>query len=399
MEHPLVTIIIPVYNREDTILRAVNSVLRQTYTNIEIIIVDDCSTDSTVDVIKKCNDDRIRLVCLPHNQGANFARNRGIERAKGQFIAFQDSDDEWLEDKLARQISYMLKENLNGSFCPYILCDGEKRQIIPYDYENSDFCSGGLEERLKAGNIVGTPTLIVKRDVFSQIGLFDEEMARLQDYEFVIRFVKKYRLGYINKPMVKAYKMEKSISADKRALLDAYKILAEKHFDYIDFRHMTDTVFRYTDLFTGKEIAWEEFDGLIDRIRDKPGFGDETDYYKQIAESIYKMYFPMRNMLEHWYGFFCRLIDTEEFAIYGAGTFGRRAYFDLKKQNRIPKCFLVTKQGEDRFIDGIPIMELSGHGNKDMPVLIAVSWEKQKELIENLQNKGICRFSIYPFCL
>ena len=398
MERPLVTVVIPVYNRESTIFRAVNSVLRQTYTNIEIIIVDDCSTDSTLNVIKDCNDDRIRLICLSHNYGANYARNRGIEQAEGEFIAFQDSDDEWMEDKLDRQIRYMIEEDFQASFCPYILCDGENRQVMPCDYKNSIFYKSEMIERLKAGNIVGTPTLVVKRNVFSQIGMFDERMDRLQDYEFVIRFVKKFRLGYIDKPLVKAYKMEKSISADKKALLDAYKILVEKHFDFIDFRYMVDTVFNYTDIFLGGEIDWKEFDGLLDRVRNKRDIGEKTDYYKQITECVYKKYFPAVKLFEEWYNLFSEFLKTEEFAIYGAGTYGRKAFYDLKKQNCIPKYFLVTRQEENCGAYGVPVVELSDHKNTNMPVLIAVSWEKQKELIKNLLDKGIYRFCIYPFC-
>lgn len=398
MEQPLVSVVIPVYNRENTILRAIDSVLRQTYTNIEIIVVDDCSIDSTVNLISSCNDERIRVICLSRNQGANYARNRGIENARGEFIAFQDSDDEWLENKLDKQIKYMLDERLEAVFCPYILCDGAQCYIVPNDYQNSDIYITGLQEKLKRGNVVGTPTLIVKRDVFHRIGMFDEEMARLQDYEFVIRLIKKYRLGYIDEPLVKAYRLGKSISTNEDAFIEAYKRLAEKHSDFIELECVIDSIFNYTTIFRDGKINWGKFDGLIEIIRNELDCKTQKDFYKLIVEYLYKRYFPVRRMVEDWYAFYTEFIRTKEFAIYGAGKYGKKAYDDIKRQNCIPRYFLVTEQNGQSEMEGVPVVELSADISRDIPVIIAVSWEKQNELIKNLQNLGIYRFCIYPFC-
>ena len=89
----MVSVIIPVYNREKTIKKAIESVLEQTYTDLEVIIVDDCSTDKTIEVVESIADKRIRLVKSPKNGGACKARNLGIDHANGELIAFQDSDD------------------------------------------------------------------------------------------------------------------------------------------------------------------------------------------------------------------------------------------------------------------------------------------------------------------
>lgn len=392
------SVIIPVYNREDTIARAVNSVLQQTYKKIEVIIVDDCSNDSSVNIVKKYDDPRIKLICLPQNYGANYARNRGIENAEGELIAFQDSDDEWVKDKLDKQVKYMLHQNLEASFCPYILFDGKQSKIVPSDFENIDLYTTQLKEKLKRGNVVGTPTLVVRRDVFSRIGMFDEKMARLQDYEFMLRLVKKYQVGYIAEPLVKAYRVERSISNSEDAFLEAYKRLAEKHCDFIDLGSVIDSIFKYSAVFRDGEINWEKFDELIEAISGKATLGAGRNFYKLIIDYIYGRYFPVKKMLEDWYSFLVESIRTKEFAIYGTGVYGRRAYDEIKKQGRIPKCFLVTKQGEQFEIEGVPVVELSADFDKDTPVIIAVSWEKQKVLIENLQNTGIYRFCIYPFC-
>ncbi len=398
MEYPLVTVIIPVYNRQYTIRRAIDSVLKQTYKNIELIIVDDCSTDATVNIIKEYKDKRICLICLIKNQGANFARNRGIEKAKGEFIAFQDSDDEWLADKLEKQISCMLKEKLKASFCPYILYEGKQNSIIPNDYQNIELYQNKLEEKLKRGNIVGTPTLVVKKEVFFQIGMFDEKMKRLQDYEFIIRFVKNYKLGYIYQPLVKAYRMEKSISTDKNALLDAYVTLTEKHFDFIDLQSVIDNIFNCTNVFGGNKINWNDFDRVIDVIKKKRLLEEQDDIYKWIVDYVYEKYFSIKRMLVKKYDFFCKLLKTKRFAIYGAGTYGEKVYYELKMKNLEPECFFVTELSEELEIDGIPINKFSLCSDKDLLVIIAVSWDKQNEIIESLQLQGVFEFCIYPFC-
>ena len=117
--HPLVSVIIPVYNREKTIVRALRSVLNQTYANYEIIVVNDGSTDGSLSLIRSFVDDRITVISLSENHGASFARNIGMTEAKGEYTALQDSDDEWLADKLEIQVDYMFNNGLYAVFCPY----------------------------------------------------------------------------------------------------------------------------------------------------------------------------------------------------------------------------------------------------------------------------------------
>ena len=105
-ETPQIDIIIPTYNREKTIERAVRSVLGQTYDNIKVIIVDDGSTDGTEQIINSIEDSRIRYYKLKKNGGAGYARNEGVNLASAEFIAFHDSDDAWRPDKLEKQMAY-----------------------------------------------------------------------------------------------------------------------------------------------------------------------------------------------------------------------------------------------------------------------------------------------------
>jgi len=104
MNSELISVIIPTYNRAKSITRSIITVLNQTYENYELIVIDDCSTDSTKKILQSFSDKRIIYVRHLYNQGAAAARNTGIKIAKGKYIAFQDSDDEWLPKKLEKQM-------------------------------------------------------------------------------------------------------------------------------------------------------------------------------------------------------------------------------------------------------------------------------------------------------
>ena len=110
-ENQLVSVVIPIYNREKTIIRAINSVLSQTYTNVEVIVVDDCSEDNSVRVVKQLESFKIRIIELSENHGAAYARNVGIKASNGYYIAFLDSDDEWFGDKNAQRYKGVFKKH------------------------------------------------------------------------------------------------------------------------------------------------------------------------------------------------------------------------------------------------------------------------------------------------
>ena len=112
-----ISVIIPTYNRGKYIIESLISVLKQTYHNLEIIVIDDFSTDNTEFLISQFKDDRIKYIKLKENKGANFARNLGIEMATGNYITFQDSDDIYHLDKIEKQFKNIIKKNSDFDFC------------------------------------------------------------------------------------------------------------------------------------------------------------------------------------------------------------------------------------------------------------------------------------------
>ena len=128
---PLVSVITPSYNSEEFISQTINSVINQTYSNWELLITDDCSNDLSIEIIKPFvkKDRRIKLYTLEHNSGSGVARNNSIKYAKGKYIAFCDSDDQWLPNKLEKQIAFMKENNLQFSYSSYKVCNEEDKIV------------------------------------------------------------------------------------------------------------------------------------------------------------------------------------------------------------------------------------------------------------------------------
>lgn len=230
---PLISVVIPTYNRQCTLGRAIYSVLNQTYKKIELIVVDDASTDKTDLLIKSINDPRLSYIKLEANRGANHARNIGIERASGEYIAFQDSDDEWLAQKLEKQIELIESSEIKPDvvYCSYLKVKGRDASYLPKPDELHR--KGSLSQKLLQGNFITTQSLLVKSDVFKEVGLFDEDMKRLQDWELLLRIANNYELSFLDKPLLITYFSEGSITSKPHLLPEAFLSIYKKHFSMI----------------------------------------------------------------------------------------------------------------------------------------------------------------------
>jgi glycosyltransferase involved in cell wall biosynthesis len=200
---PTVSVVLPTYNRERTIRRAITSVLSQSDVTLELIVVDDASTDNTVQVIEDLlADDRVRLVRNEKTCGGAAARTRGLELATGPFIAFQDSDDEWLADKLALQVADLVDRahSYAGNYTSFIRVAKGSAEHLP----NAAAINSGrtLFSSLIRKNFITTQSLLIRRQVIDEIGGFDEDLPRFQDWDLVLRIASRWDLAFIDTPTV-----------------------------------------------------------------------------------------------------------------------------------------------------------------------------------------------------
>lgn len=231
INNTIVSVIIPTYNRAHIIGRALHSVLHQTYQNIEVIIVDDGSTDNTKAIVESFADSRVRYICHDKKQGAAVARNTGIKAASAEFIAFQDSDDEWLFEKLEKQMDAFSQASAKVGVVYTGFLRLENNQASYYPPSDVSAPSGNVLKALLHGNFVTTQSAVVKKDCFLKVGLFDEQMPRLQDWELFIRIAKYYEFVCINEPLLLAFYSHVSITANRNQLPVALKMILDKHHD------------------------------------------------------------------------------------------------------------------------------------------------------------------------
>jgi glycosyltransferase involved in cell wall biosynthesis len=196
---PLVSVVVPAYNSARYVARALQSILGQTYAPLEIIVVDDGSTDDTAGVLAPYRD-RIRYF-RQANRGPSAARNTGIRHARGELIAFLDADDWWLPEKLERQVP-LLRERpkvgvVHSGFEYY---DEATGRHLPSDHFHTVLAHelvGNCYVRLIDGNAINTCTAVVRRECFAQAGLFNESLGWMEDYDLWFRVARAYEFAFV----------------------------------------------------------------------------------------------------------------------------------------------------------------------------------------------------------
>lgn len=259
-----ISVIIPSYNRANLIERSVRSVLNQTYKNIEVIVVDDGSKDNTEEIVKSINDERLRYY-KQENGGAAKARNNGVSLATGEYIAFHDSDDVWREDKLMKQMSFLKENPIYGMvYCNFMFhkMDGSSN-IIPRDINVIGELDGDIFFTLLINNTVGAPTMLMKKELFEELGGFDTSLRCLEDWDFAIRFSENYYIGYVDEVLMDAYQQSDGVSSNGK--------------DYFEIR--CNTIVKY------KNILWKN--GLFDLVvGDIFTLAEKYNYLEQVKKLL-----------------------------------------------------------------------------------------------------------------
>lgn len=221
---PLVSVIIPVFNRFNEVVQAVNSVINQTYKKIEIIVVDDGSTDGITEdrLLKRLNNYPIKFIKLSKNYGVSKARNVGIKRASGSWIAFLDSDDIWDSIKLEKELSF-LERNREFKIVQTRERWFNKNREIPV-FKPFEKVEGDIFNLSLARCMISISSVIIAKELFDEVGLFDEEMAACEDYDLWLRITANYRVGLIDERLMTRYGGRDDQLSTTVKLQDIYRV-------------------------------------------------------------------------------------------------------------------------------------------------------------------------------
>ena len=226
---PAVSVVIPVFNRPVAVRRAIDSVLAQTYRDFEILVVDDASTDDTASVVAAVDDPRVVLIRHRRRCGGSATRNSGINASHGSYVAFLDSDDEWMPDKLHRQIE-LFERSGNDVGLVYAgferrLPDGEVATHIPRDRT-------GLSRKLLIDNVVGGASVgVVRQAVFERVGFFDTALQSGQDVDFWLRVCEQFSADFVPDVLVRIWQQDAGdrITTNVASLISGREVFFQKH--------------------------------------------------------------------------------------------------------------------------------------------------------------------------
>ncbi len=262
----LISVIIPAYNRADCLGRALESVKAQGIADLEVILGDDASTDSTVELASALLPG-LKVARLSTNRGASAARNAALKLAKGDYIAFLDSDDEWAPGKLEAQIDF-LEENpeigLCGSGHLLVSRDGER---IPYPGKNP---ADWRKELHIAESFHGASTSVVRREVLESVGFFDENLRVLEDWDWLLRISQKYPIHVLPEQLAIIHENNPS-DADETARslsyfltkhAEEFLVYGSGHAAKVNSQHYENaarTFFRHKRSAEGSALLWKSW--------------------------------------------------------------------------------------------------------------------------------------------
>lgn len=230
MNNPLVSVILPCYNAEDFIEASIKSIMDQTYSNLEIIAIDDCSTDNTFSILQilSKNDNRIKILQNEKNAGLVSSLNNGIINAKGKYIARMDADDISLPQRIERQIKFM-EQHVDVALCgsDYLTINSKNKEIgkISFPSENEE-----IKAALLFTNAFAHPTVVIRKEILERCGPYEEGLVPAEDYELWIRIAENYKIANIPAYLLKYRVHESNLTLTKKEnQKHAFEIILNKH--------------------------------------------------------------------------------------------------------------------------------------------------------------------------
>lgn len=395
MKNKKVSIILPTYNRAHIIKKSIDSILHQTYENFELIIVDDGSNDNTEQVVENIKDSRLIYHKYENNRGPSKARNVGIELALGQYIAFADSDDVWRENKLSKQMELINNSDYKIVYCPYALVKGKTSCRIPSDAES--IVEGNIFEKLLCGNLVGAPTLLLKKECLETIGGYNEDIHSLEDWELVLRLSKVYEIGFVNDILVDAYWNADGVGKNWCAQVHAILYIIEK------YRQEYKIPIQILEFLFGVLVHIKN-DEILQKTKEKLcEFGLVTDISFDLlikaTRSVEKI--NLNNQLLYKFNEEDKLnqfikihhLNTTRIAIYGFGQIGKAFNASLCKNNINVAYVIDKKHIEDKTISYLGINQIEGASIDIILVTVPLEFDEIKKFLEEKTQAKIIDIS------
>lgn len=395
MRGKTVSVIIPTYNRGYIIDRALTSLRNQTFKDFEILVVDDGSQDNTENIVQQYTDLDIVYIKLEKNCGANYARNVGIAKACGKYLAFLDSDNEWLPSNLDTKVSILqnTSEKVGLVFGSFFVMKGEHKEIFrPADIESQEL----LKRKMLSTNVIDTNTVLVKRVCFHKVGGFDEKLSRLQDWDMFgrILFDGKYEAVFCDQPLVINKIQNDSISMDNnRLFVSRNRILHKRWNDYrkeyaadrildeyffnrmgesnISFKDRVKSLFQF-DITEGEwNQYWEKKLALIERMKD-------SDRKWRVFEKW--LLLEEQNIgVSEWF----EKRQIQQISIYGYGYLGKHLLHELILSGR--KINYIFDRNEKVNNKNVPVF----HTLKNLPeveIIVVTAVSSFEEIQCDLQQ-------------
>ena len=375
---PVFSVIIPTYNRKFFLKRAIDSILMQTFKEFEIIIVDDGSTDNTKQLVDTYNDNRIVYFHI-EKSGVNFARNKGIQNANGNYIAFCDSDDCWLPRKLEEHLKkYQEDDEIKVVYDLTGIVkveNGEEKIVLA----RNDICEGWCYKEVLEQGFLTSPTFLSCNKVcFDIIGMMPTDITNCEDDEFCFRLCRQFKIGLV-KEILGVYHVDASdrISLKKKMCAD----------DFIKFQEKWhDEVLR----LCGSEVLSQRYFEAAYKYLEINEIDTAKSVYKRACEIKDTSFEDMKNKVK------VKLSLNDNVIIYGTGVWGKRIYGALGLIEFFDVIFAVTDTAEaEKEFYGIKVDAIGNVSPDNNRTVIIASSDYYEEMKTFVLEQGFTHVLSY----
>lgn len=411
---PKISVIMPVFNKENYLYEAIDSILNQTITDFELIIINDASKDSSEQVIKQFNDPRIKYFKNTTNKGVSYSTNIGIELAKGEYIAKADSDDIYHPNRLEKQLTVLESHsdiNICCSDIEIINKDGSFKERWYYQ-SNSEV----IKAQLLFNSSIANATIMFRSDIFKDSSIrYDENLKSAEDYDFYLKLNNKFTLYHISESLMKYRKLSTGLTGNFEQIKADANIVRKRALEKIGINPTAKEFVIHLALcekeFNKANLQLNEIVDWLEKIRNanlknyfySPNALEEillkklnkiVEHFTRNDPSLWGVYWQSLLVKKSDYPEYQMQINSNKLsknkiAIFGASRAGYYLYNLLNEAGLTIECFIDNDiNKKDKFINGIPILskELFSFYDQVDAIVVSILGNHEKEIIKALTN-------------